>query len=239
MAETVTENEFGQPVGPEVPDWTGASRPERIVHTGRACQLEPLSVDHSAELWEAIQLDPDGANWTYSPAVKPSGRDECDRFVAQIAASGDPLYFAVRDLGTGKPAGWATFMRIDPPAGVIEVGSIHYTEALKRTVAATEAMYLMMRHAFEDLGYRRYEWKCHSLNEPSKRAAERYGFVYEGTFRQAMVLKGRSRDTTWYSIIDSEWPAVKAGFEAWLDPANFDATGQQIKSLSALRSSLA
>lgn len=235
MTENSELNAFGQPVGPEVPGWQGARRPERIVHRGRTCVLEPLSVDHVDELWDAIQLDPEGLNWTYSPGVVPSDKSSCSDLIANFATSDDPLYFAVRDLGTSKASGWATFMRIDPPQGVIEVGGIHYTNALKQTVAATEAMYLMMRHAFDDLGYRRYEWKCHSHNAASKRAAERYGFVFEGTFRQAQVLKGRNRNTSWFSIIDSEWPSVKSAFEAWLDPSNFDHDGRQIRSLRSLR----
>lgn len=203
---------------------------------GRTCRLEPLTPAHSDDLWAAVQLDPGGQNWTYSAAAHPPDRQAFDAFIGGSSASNDPLYFAIVEATSSQAVGWATFMRIDPKNGVIEVGSIHYTERLKRSVAGTEAMYLMMRRAFDDLGYRRYEWKCDDLNAPSKRAAARYGFTYEGLFRQALVNKGRNRDTAWFSVIDSEWPSVKAGFETWLAPGNFDADGRQIASLVDLRS---
>ncbi|MEO1264864.1 MAG: GNAT family protein, partial [Pseudomonadota bacterium] len=147
----------------------------------------------------------------------------------------DPLFHAIVDPATDAAVGWAAFMRIDPANGVIEIGTIHFTELLKRTPAGTEALYLMMRRAFDELGYRRLEWKCDALNQPSRAAALRYGFTFEGIFRQALVYKGRNRDTAWYAILDSEWPAIKAGFEVWLAPENFDGHDQQRASLAACR----
>ena len=148
-------------------------------------------------------------------------------------SSQDPMFFAVVDQATGRATGLASYLRIDPPNGVIEVGHIAYSPLLQRTPAATETMYLMMRNAFE-LGYRRYEWKCHALNGPSRAAAVRLGFTFEGVFRQAIIIKGRNRDTAWYSIIDSEWPALDRAFQQWLAPENFDADGGQRVSLSQL-----
>ena len=155
--------------------------------------------------------------------------------MAEASTKADPLLFALVDPATGKAVGHATYMRIEPAQRVIEVGNILYTRALQRTPAATEAMYLMARHAFEDLGYRRYEWKCNAFNAPSRAAAKRLGFTYEGLFRQHMIVKGRNRDTAWFSLLDSEWPHAKAAFEAWLSPDNFDAEGRQKARLEDLR----
>lgn len=152
-----------------------------------------------------------------------------------MSAGNDPMFHAVVNDATGTAVGVATYLRIDPPNGAIEVGHINYSPRLQRKPAATEAMYLMMRRVFDELGYRRYEWKCDSLNAPSRAAAARLGFRYEGTFLQATVYKGRNRDTAWFAITDKEWPSVKAGFERWLDPANFDADGRQRAGLAALR----
>jgi RimJ/RimL family protein N-acetyltransferase len=154
------------------------------------------------------------------------------------AASDDPLYFTVVPLAVGQPAGIASYLRITPEFGVIEVGHIMFGPGLQRTTAATEAIYLLIRHAFDDLGYRRFEWKCDALNAPSRRAAQRFGFEFEGVFRQHMVVKGRNRDTAWFAIIDRDWPAVRDAFEAWLEPVNFDADGRQLRSLSAARAPL-
>jgi len=151
-----------------------------------------------------------------------------------VAKADDPLFHTIVDLATGKAVGVATFMRIDRASGVIEVGNINYSPLLQRTPAATEAMFLMMRRVFEELGYRRYEWKCDSLNAPSRAAALRLGFQFEGIFRQAVVYKGRNRDTAWFSIIDSEWPSLKRAYEQWLGPENFDAEGRQKRKLAEL-----
>jgi RimJ/RimL family protein N-acetyltransferase len=152
----------------------------------------------------------------------------------QMASTSDPLFLTILENSSGQPVGYASYMRIEPAHRCIEVGSILFTPALQHTPGATEAMYLMARHVFNDLGYRRYEWKCNALNEPSRRAALRLGFTFEGIFRQHMIVKGRSRDTAWYSMLDSEWPARKASFERWLAPDNFDAQGRQRQSLFSM-----
>ena len=217
-----------------VKDWRPAPRPPRASLQGHHCRLEPLDVSrHAAELHEANSVDRDGTMWAYL-AYGPFGDEAAySAWVAGAADSLDPLFFAIVDASTGRAAGVASYLRIEPAHGVIEVGHLAYSPGLQRTVAATEAMYLMMRQAFE-LGYRRYEWKCNARNVASRRAAERLGFTFEGTFRQHMVYKGRNRDTAWYSIIDSDWPAVEAGLRAWLEPGNFDAAGRQRRSLGEL-----
>jgi RimJ/RimL family protein N-acetyltransferase len=193
---------------------------------------------HGDDLFEAQAADPTGRMWTYMPVGPFPTRAVHRAWVEAAQASDDPLHFAVRDVASGRATGTASFLRIDPAGGVIEVGYIAFTPALQRTVQSTEAMALMMGRVFDELGYRRYEWKCDSLNEKSRRAAERLGFSYEGLFRQAIVYKGRSRDTAWYAIIDREWPRVREAFERWLDPGNFDATGQQRRALAEIRAAL-
>jgi RimJ/RimL family protein N-acetyltransferase len=228
-------NHLGQPIGDAVAGWTTRPRPPRTAMAGRYCRVEPLDVvRHAADLFAAYAEDRDGRIWTYLPVGPFADGDSYRRWVAQIVDKDDPLFHAVVDTATNRASGVAAFMRIDPPDGVIEVGHINYSPRLQGTTAATEAMYLMMRRAFDELGYRRYEWKCDSLNEPSCRAAERLGFTFEGTFRQARVVKGINRDTTWFSIVDSEWPAIRSALEAWLAPDNFDAHGRQKQRLSVL-----
>jgi RimJ/RimL family protein N-acetyltransferase len=226
-------NELGQPIGEAVPGWTARPRPPRSPMEGKWTRVEPIDPErHAAQLWEAIGDDRDGRNWTYLTAG-PFDRFEAYRaWIEMVAKSEDPLFHAIIDLKSGKAVGVASFMRIDPPNGVIEVGHINYSPRLQRTPAATEAMYLMMCRVFDELGYRRYEWKCDSLNAPSRAAAARLGFQYEGLFRQAVIYRGRSRDTAWFSIIHREWPALKARFERWLDPENFDSKGRQRQRLS-------
>ena len=203
---------------------------------GRYCRVEPVEVErHTAGLFEAYAAAPDGRDWTYLFADRPADLPAFRTYLSAAAASDDPLHFTIVDLATGKAVGTAALMRIEPVHGVIEVGSIAYSPRLKQTRAGTEAMYLMMRRAFDELGYRRYEWKCDSLNAPSRAAAHRLGFTFEGIFRQAIVYKNRNRDTAWYSIIDTEWPQLRAAFEGWLAPGNFDANGRQRRSLSAIR----
>jgi RimJ/RimL family protein N-acetyltransferase len=220
-------NELGQPIGREVPDWRAPPRPPRAVMSGRYCRVEPLdAARHGPELHAAYALDRAGRMWTYLFSGPFADESEFMQWLAPRQASEDPLFFTILDATTDRAIGLASYLRIDPPHGVIEVGHIAFSPLLQRTPAATEAMYLMMKNAF-DLGYRRYEWKCDSLNAPSRRAAERLGFTFEGIFRQAIVYKGRNRDTAWYSIIDGEWPALAERFQRWLDPANFDAGGQQ------------
>ena len=203
---------------------------------GRLCRLEPLdAATHAQALHEEYTADREGRNWTYLPYGPFPSAAAYASVVRSVQAGDDPVFHAIVDRTSGRPVGVASYLRIDPAMGAIEVGHLSYSPALQRSAAATEAMYLMMRRVFEELGYRRYEWKCDSLNLASRRAAERLGFRYEGTFRQMMVVKGRSRDSAWYSIIDSEWPALRAAFERWLDPANFDAQGRQRRRLSELR----
>ncbi|HVJ51200.1 MAG TPA: GNAT family protein [Aliidongia sp.] len=229
-------NALGQPVGPDLPGWTARPLPPRTPMIGRFCRLEPLDPErHAQSLFAANRLDADGRNWTYL-FVGPFERLEDYRAWAETASRGDdPIFYAVIDEKTGRAVGVASYLRIDRGAGVIEVGHLNFSPLLQRTPSATEAMYLMMRRAFDELGYRRYEWKCDALNAPSRAAAARLGFRFEGIFRKAVIYKGRSRDTAWFSIIDSEWPALKVAFEHWLRPENFDAEGRQRQSLSALR----
>lgn len=207
---------------------------------GRTCTVLPLSAaDHAADLFAAQAADETGRMWTYMPAGPWASFEDYRTWAETSQASEDPLFHTVIDHRTGKPVGTASYLRIDPPAGVIEVGWIAWSPALQRSPASTEAMYLMMRRVFDELGYRRYEWKCNALNAPSMSAAERLGLSYEGTFRQATIVKGRNRDTAWFSILDTEWPRAKAAFEAWLDPANFDAAGRQKRGLAEIRASIA
>jgi len=203
---------------------------------GRTCRVEPIDPErHAAELHEANRRDAEGRIWTYLPYGPFETLDDYRRWLTASCLGDDPMFHAVVEAVTGKAVGIASYLRIDPANGVIEVGHINYAPPLQRSVAATEAMYLMMARAFDELGYRRYEWKCDALNAGSRAAAERLGFRYEGLFRQATIYKARNRDTAWYAITDKEWPAVRAGFQAWLAPENFDADGRQRKRLTELR----
>jgi len=227
-----TFDPLGQPVGRALPGFRPPPRPPRTPLAGRWCRVEPLSAAaHAADLWTAYADDAEGRVWTYLASGPFSSDAEFAALVASREASTDPMFFAIVDAATGRAAGMASYLRIEPAHGSIEVGHLAFSPRLQRTRAATEAMYLMMKQAF-GLGYRRYEWKCDALNARSRRAAERLGFRHEGTFRQATVYKGRNRDTAWYSVIDAEWPARAAAFEAWLDPGNFDAAGRQRRPLS-------
>ncbi|MDH3422328.1 MAG: GNAT family N-acetyltransferase [Gemmatimonadota bacterium] len=220
------------PVGAPLPDWKPRARPGRQELAGRYCRLEPLAAErHAADLFEAYAGDTAGVGWTYLPYGPFKTVEAFGSWLSEVSSKDEPLFFAILD-GGGTVVGVASYLRINPEMGSIEVGHIHYSPQLQRTLEATEAMYLMARRAFDELGYRRYEWKCDDLNAASRRAADRLGFVYEGTFRQDRIYKGRNRDTAWYSITDGEWPAVRAAFEAWLEPANFDANGQQLTRLS-------
>jgi RimJ/RimL family protein N-acetyltransferase len=203
-------------------------RPDRITIEGRYITLEPLDpATHTEALWQGLGGDGNAALWLYMPDGPFLERDAFDAHMQAKAISEDPLFFAIVDRQTNLAVGRATLMRIDPSNRVIEVGGIIYTQALQRSRGATEAMYLLARYVFEDLGYRRYEWKCNALNEPSRRAALRLGFCFEGIFRQHMIIKEKYRDTAWFSMLDSEWPARKREFERWLDESNFDSTGKQ------------
>jgi len=225
---------LGDPIGAPLPEgWKAPPRPIRAVMEGRLVRLEPLVVAHAEALHAANLEDRAGRNWTYM-AYGPFATLEAYRtWVGEMTRDGDPMFYAIVRQGDGRAIGVASYLRIAPSSASIEVGHICYSPLLQRDAGATEAMYLMMKWAF-DAGYRRYEWKCDSLNGPSRRAAMRLGLSYEGVFRQATVTKGRNRDTAWYAAIDSEWPRLKAAFESWLDPANFDAEGRQRQSLSDL-----
>lgn len=202
---------------------------------GRTCRVEPIDVDrHGSDLFDAFRQDADDRNWTYLP-YGPFDKEEALRdWMTRTCLGDDPLFHAIIDGETDRAVGVASYLRIEPTIGVIETGHLHYSPRLQRKPAATEAMFLMMRRVFSELGYRRYEWKCDALNAPSRRSAERLGFRFEGIFRQATIYKGRNRDTAWFSILDREWPVLEEAFERWLDPANFDQNGIQKQRLSAL-----
>jgi RimJ/RimL family protein N-acetyltransferase len=220
------------PIGPAV-DATPARRPAPVSLTGRHAALVPLDpASHAEALYEGVS----GRDelWMYLFEPPPQSRAAFDALLARKARNPDRVYLTVVDRASSRPAGYACYMRIDEAHRAIEVGDIMFTPALQRTRTATEAMYLMAKHVFEDLGYRRYEWKCNDLNARSKRAAVRFGFTFEGVFRQHMIIKGRNRDTAWFAMLDSDWPARRAAFERWLDPSNFDAAGRQRAALSAI-----
>jgi len=220
-------NELGQPIGRPLPAWTPPPRPARAVIVGRTCRLEPLEVErHAAALFAANQQDADGRTWTYLPYGPFQTIAEYRAWMSEYCLGDDPLFFAIVDSTTAQAVGVASYLRITPASGSIEVGHILYAPCLQRTPAATEAMFLMMNHAFA-LGYRRYEWKCDALNAPSRAAAQRLGLSFEGIFCQATVYKGRNRDTAWYAATDGDWPALREAFLRWMEPSNFDTNGQQ------------
>ncbi len=226
-----TQNALGQTIGFPLPGWTPPPFPVREPLLGRYCRLEPLDPDRHAEtLYAANSLDTTQGMWTYLAYGPFDSLAQYREWMQSVCKSSDPLFFAVIDSKTNQPVGVTSYLRIEPLVGNIEVGHLAFSPLLQRTAAATESMFLMMRRAFE-LGYRRYEWKCDALNAPSRCAAERLGFRFEGIFRQATIYKQRNRDTAWYSIIDSEWPRLEAAFTDWLNPANFDANGQQLTRL--------
>lgn len=221
-----------RPIGPRVDNWTPPPAPSGEVLTGQFAQLEPLDAEaHAVLLFRAYQ----GHDylWDYMPYGPFHSAAQYHRWVRDIVADKGHLFYAIKNLETGEYEGVASYLRINPAAGSIEVGNINYAPALQRTRAATQAMQLMMAWAF-DTGYRRYEWKCNALNQPSRAAGQRLGLSFEGVFRQAMVVKERNRDTAWFAAIDSEWPALREAFRAWLDPSNFDPAGAQIERLSSL-----
>lgn len=230
-----TQNAYGQPVGPALPEYAPRPLPPTTPLQGRYVRLEPIAAAHADDLYEAFMDAPDGRAFTYLFEERPVSVADMRARVERMAASPDPRHHAAVDVTTGRAVGHAALMRIDPLHGVMELGHVAMSPRLQRTRMATETVRLFLGRAFDDLGYRRFEWKCDALNAPSRRAAERFGFTYEGTFRQAVVYKQRSRDTAWYSIIDREWPALRAGYEAWLDPANFDERDQQRRTLRECR----
>ncbi len=225
--------------GEPLPDWRAARLPERGVLSGRLVQLEPVNPErHAADLFAAQSPDGDPHLWDYMPAGPFETLSDVNYWLNQIVHSPDPFFYTIVDRATGKAVGMESYLRITPVHGSIEIGFIWFGAALQRTPGATEAIYLLACHAFDDLGYRRFEWKCDALNQRSRRAAERFGFTFEGIFRQHMVNKGRNRDTAWFSMLDGEWPVIKAAFKAWLAPENFDEAGQQRRSLGDIRASL-
>ena len=219
--------------------WTPRPRPQTEPMEGRFVRLEKLDpARHADGLFEA-SAQPDGdARFRWLPDVPPTDRDLFRAWVVQSAASQDPLFYAVIDKATGKVAGRQTFLRIDAANGVAEIGHIYWGPLVSRKPAATEALYLFARHIFDDLGYRRFEWKCNNDNLPSKRAALRFGFRHEGVFRQHMIVKGLNRDTAWFAMLDTDWAKLRPAYEAWLAPGNFDAGGEQRQTLEAVRADL-
>jgi RimJ/RimL family protein N-acetyltransferase len=225
-------NEFNQPIGSLVNNWQPAHLPTKTSIFGRWCALEPLEpAKHAENLFYALMKDNKGESWTYLLYGPFHSFSEFQAWLLHLSLGNDPFFYAIIDSATRLPVGMASYLRIVPEHGVIEVGHLHFSNELKQTAAATEAMFLMMRHVFDELGYRRYEWKCNSLNEPSRKAALRLGFNYEGTFRQDRIIKNHNRDTDWFSIIDSEWPQLRRRFELWLNPNNFCADKNQIMRL--------
>lgn len=228
MTNQFKDRQFGAPV----PGWTPPARPANEVLEGRYVRLEPLSAQtHAAFLYTSYVGN--DAVWDYLPYGPFSSAALYHKWVREMSERPDPYFLAIKDLETGQYGGVASYLRIDPDAGSIEVGHINLSPQLQRTRAATEAMFLMMQWAF-DAGYRRYEWKCDALNMPSRRAAQRLGLSYEGIFRQATVYKGRNRDTAWFAAIDAEWPALREAYSVWLNPANFNAAGLQAERLADL-----
>ena len=236
LEERLEVNPLGQPLGTPLPGWTPRQAPPRIAMEGRYCRVEPLEPDtHAEQLFAAFRADHEDRIWTYLPYGPFADLPSFRAWMAETCLGEDPLFHAILDRESGRALGVASYLRIEPAVGVIEVGHINLAPALQRTAAATEAMYLMMARVFDELGYRRYEWKCNALNAGSCGAAERLGFTFEGVFRQATIAKGRNRDTAWFSILDSEWPQAKSAFQAWLAPENFDAEGRQQLGLAAIR----
>lgn len=224
-------NELGQAIGFSV-NWQAKPVPSFPVLTGQYCRLEPLRLQHAKDLYTAFTADQENRIWTYLPYGPFIDFPSFTTWLEKNTHSKDPFFYSILNPD-GRALGMASYLRIDPANGVIEVGHINFSPALQKTRAATETMYLMMRYVFEDLGYRRYEWKCDALNAPSRQAAERLGFQFEGIFRQATVYKNRNRDTAWYAILDNEWPVLKQKFETWLAASNFDKKIWQIKKLEA------
>ncbi|MGI8646392.1 MAG: GNAT family N-acetyltransferase [Nocardioides sp.] len=230
-------NTHGQPVGDPVPGWGPRDYPTAVTLTGQSVALEPIASAHTDGLHAALCGPADASLWTYRHDEMPADREAMAERVRRLADPADGVTFAVVPTG-GSASGIASLMRIDATNGSVEVGGILYARALQRTRAATEATYLLMRHVFDDLGYRRFEWKLDALNAPSAAAARRLGFGYEGRFRNALVYKGRNRDTDWFAMTDADFARLRPAYDAWLDPANFDADGHQRRSLSSLTAGL-
>ncbi|TXH81220.1 MAG: N-acetyltransferase [Rhizobium sp.] len=217
----------------DLTNWKGVPRPERIALEGRYTRIEPLDVArHGDDLFASAQAPGAEDRFRYLFEDAPADHAAFSPWLEKAASTADPLFFATIDKRTGRAEGRQALMRIDSAHGVIEIGSILWGPAIARSRVTTETLYLFASYVFDTLGYRRFEWKCNNLNEPSKRAAERFGFVFEGIFRQHMVAKGKNRDTAWFAMIDADWPRLKAGYERWLNPENFDAAGHQKTKLT-------
>jgi RimJ/RimL family protein N-acetyltransferase len=229
-------NEYGQPIGEPVPNWASRPMPTGVTLAGIYCQLEPLNAEvHADDLYAAYRGASDHRHWTYMPVGPFDNAEDYRCYAEEAARSTDPRHYAVIDRKTRQAIGTLALMRMDPKHGVIEVGTVMFSPLLQQTRMSTEAQFLLMTYVFDELGYRRFEWKCDSLNAPSRKTAERLGFLFEGVFRQAIVYRGRNRDTAWYSIIDKEWPQLKRAFQTWLSAQNFDEQGRQRKSLTDVR----
>ncbi|MGB1250193.1 MAG: GNAT family N-acetyltransferase [Candidatus Promineifilaceae bacterium] len=227
-------NKLNQSIGHPLPTWEPCAAPMRAPMSGRYCRLEPLNPErHAQQLYQAHQQSRD-EDWTYLPYGPYQTYEAYLAWQQSVYTGNDPLFFAVIDQVSDMAVGILSYLRITPAVGVIEVGHIHFSPLLQNKPAATEAIFLTMKHIFDELGYRRFEWKCDAFNAPSRKAALRFGFSYEGIFRQATMYKGHSRDTAWFAIIDKEWPALKQAYETWLSPDNFDTQGRQKSSLSVL-----
>ncbi|WP_322028067.1 GNAT family protein [Burkholderia sp. BCC1977] len=234
---SVEINEYGQPVGASMPDWTDRPLPADVTLQGRFCRLEPLDAQrHARDLFAAYSSAPDGRDWTYLPIGPFRDESELLRYAESAARSTDPKHYTVIDTVLNRAVGALSLMRADVKSGSVEVGWVMFSPLIKQRPASTEAQFLLMQYVFDELRYRRYEWKCDSLNDASRKAAQRLGFSFEGIFRQVTVYKQRSRDTAWFSIVDREWPGLKQAFQAWLAPENFDDEGRQISTLTEIRS---
>ncbi|UMM63244.1 GNAT family N-acetyltransferase [Aristophania vespae] len=229
-------NEFNQPIGAALPKWKGAKYPDRRSLIGNYSILEPLTTQkHASELFNAYQEAEDQRDWTYLPYGPFPDLESYVSFVRQNEHLKDAIHYAVIDAETKKPVGTVALMRIDPANGVVEIGSVTYSRKMQRTRISTEVMALLSHYVFKELGYRRLEWKCNSFNAPSRAAALRFGFSFEGIFRQALVTKGRNRDTAWFSMLDSEYPEISKAYNNWLDPSNFNDNGQQKTPLARVK----
>jgi RimJ/RimL family protein N-acetyltransferase len=228
------KNKFSQTIGYPIKNWQHRTVPSKSKMTGTYCQLELLDIaKHAKKLFSSLSIENDGSSWTYLPYGPFSTYEDFFLWLQKTSDLSDTVLYTILDKHD-LPIGIAGYLRINAEHGVIEIGHLHFSKLLQRTPAATEAMYLMMSYVFDELKYRRYEWKCDSLNQPSRNAAERFGFKFEGIFRQCNVFKDRNRDTAWFSLLDSEWPTIKNKFINWLDPNNFDETGNQKTRLNEI-----
>lgn len=220
----------------DLTQWRPRPRPGRVTRPGTYIRLEPLDpARHASDLYTCSDVPDAEARFRWLFEYPPTDMETFANWVTEAAASNDPMFFAVVDQKTGRTIGRQSLMRIDQAHGVIEIGNIYWGPEAARTPRATEALFLVACYVFDELGYRRFEWKCNDQNTPSKRSAERFGFQFEGVFRQHMVFKGQNRDTAWFAMIDEDWPSLRAAMQSWLDPSNFDADGQQHKPLEEFR----